>query len=431
MLEMSFESIAKNFLSAPKQDFIVDRGEGIYLYDSKGNRWIDCASATFNLSLGYSNEEVIEAAFQQAKKLIHVTSGYMTAPIAELTERLLKILPINLNKIHLKVGGGSEANEGAIKMAQTATGKKEVISCYYSHLGQTIYTMKASGNSFRSECFGFSNMDVIKVPAPYCKRCFFGKTEDSCNLECATKIDEILKFGSSGQVAAMIIEPIFGNGDNIIPPIEYIKAIRKYCSNNNIALIFDEIQTGIGRTGEWFAMDFFEVAPDFVSIAKGLGGTGFQVAAIAASEKFCKMDPMHHSFTYGSNVMSAAAAAKTIEIIERDDILNNVKKVGSLILDRLNEMKQKYKIIFDVRGIGLMIGIELADEEGNPDVALTNRLQNVAFENGLIMRTSRYGRGNVIKVRPPLIITEEQAHDLCDRFDKSLETVCKRLPVEA
>lgn len=405
---------------AKPESVTMVKGKGIYLYDQNGKEYIDCASATFNLSLGYSNVEVIDAAKSQMDDLIHLTSSYCSKPILDLTQKLREILPNELDKVHLKISGGSEANEGAIKMAQVATGKKEVVSFYYSHLGQTIFTTNASGNSFRSEAFNLSIAGIVKVPAPYCYRCFYNQKPSTCGLMCAEKIHDIIKFGSSNNVAALIIEPIFGNGDNIVPPEGFLDAVRKICNEYGIALVFDEIQTGIGRTGKFFAAEHFGVTPDFMSIAKGLGGTGFQVAAIACKNEYAKMDPMHHSFTYGSNLMAAAAGAKTIEIMQRPNFLENVTKTGEYIKNRLSQLAEKYTCIGDIRGVGLMIGFEIVRANKEPDIEKMKAIQNKAFENGLILRSSRYGFGNTLKIRPPLTITLEEAAKLCDLLEKTL-----------
>ena len=229
-----------------------------------------------------------------------------------------------------------------------------------------------------------------------------------------------MEYASSGSVAAFIVEPISGNGGNIVPPEGYFRALRKFCDDTGVKLILDEIQTGIGRTGRMFAAEHFGVEPDAITIAKGLGGSGAQVAAILASDELAGLPSDQHSFTYGSNVMAAAAAIATLDVIDDEDFLSNVRSTGAHIMARLNEMQKRHAVMDDVRGVGLMIGIEITDSEGNPDVELTNLLAERAMEFGLILRTSRYGRGNVLKIRPPLILTMAEADLICDRFDQLL-----------
>ncbi len=425
-MDRFFEEINQNHIFTPTEDVVMTRGRGVYLWDDTGKRYIDGAAATFNLSLGYSNEEVLEAVREQAEKMVHITSSYMCEPVAKLVDELVKVTPKNLTKIHLKVSGGSTANEGAIKMAAYYNKKAGVISMFRSHVGQTIYTMNVSGLGFRREPFAnLGNANIIHVPPAYCYRCFYNSTRDKCKMMCATRIEEFIKYAANGNISALIVEPIMGNGDNIIPPREYFVELRKLADKYGFALIFDEIQTGVGRTGKMFAADYFGVEPDIMTIAKGLGGTGFQIAAIACKEEYSHMEGFYHSFTYGSNSVSAAAGVKTLEIVQRKGFLENVSDVGEYIVQRLKASQHKYGFIGEVRGVGLMIGFEIVDADGEEDVELTKKIQHMAFENGLIVRTSRYGIGNVIKIRPALIMTKEEAKDLCDILDDVFEKINK------
>jgi len=393
------------------------RGEGIYLIDTEGHRYIDCASATFNLSLGYSHPEVLEAMYDQANRLIHVTSSFQTDTINRLARELAAAAPPGLDLVNPKVGGGSEANEGAIKMAQRATGKDMVITLFRSHVGQTLVMGSMSGNAFRKQPFPTVGVGSLQVPDPYCHRCFYDKTPGTCDTACVQKIENFIEFASNGRVAAILVEPISGNGGNIVPPKTYFPLLRALCDRQGIALIFDEIQTGIGRTGKMFAAEHFDVIPDAITTAKGLGGSGAQVAAIITKAWLSGLPTDQHSFTYGSNLLSAAAAIKTLEIIGREGFLRNVSATGAYILSRLREMRERHPFIGDVRGIGLMIGFEIVDEANRMDVERTNILAQKAMDHGLILRTSRYGRGNVLKIRPPLILTLDQAEEICDRLE--------------
>jgi 4-aminobutyrate aminotransferase len=197
--------------------------------------------------------------------------------VEALEAKLEQVSPIPGAKVYLKVGGGSEANEGAIKMAQYVSKKSEVVSFWRSHLGQTVYTMGLSGNAFRQEPFNFPSFNNIKVPAPYCRRCFYDLNPDSCQSVCGSKISDFIEFGTAGRVAAIILEPIFGNGDNIVCPPTVAEKLREVSDKFGAALIYDEIQTGIGRTGTLFATEWLGGSPDIITIAKGLGGSGAQI----------------------------------------------------------------------------------------------------------------------------------------------------------
>lgn len=395
----------------------MERGEGVYLYDADGNRYLDCASATFNLSLGYSHPAVIAAMKDQLDKVVHLTSSYQSDPINGLVQRLVETSPANLTRVHPKVSGGSSANEGAIKMAQHATGKSEVITLFRSHVGQTMMMASMSGNAFRREPFPLLYPGSLQVPDPYCFRCFYGQNKETCGLMCVDRIDDFIEYASSGRVAAVLIEPISGNGGNIMPPDGYMQKLRAFCDEHDIALIFDEIQTGIGRTGHMFAAQHFGVEPDAITTAKGLGGSGAQVAAILTNDRLSGLPAHHHSFTYGSNLLAAAAANVTLDIVRQPEFLANVRSTGDYILERLRDMQLRYPAIGDVRGVGLMIGFEMCEPDGKPAVKLTNHLASAAMDHGLILRTSRYGYGNVLKIRPPLILTMAQAEEICDKLE--------------
>lgn len=409
----------------PVSDFQMSHGEGVYLYDEDGNGYIDCASATFNLSLGYSHPAVVQAIREQAGQLIHVTSSFRTGPVSSVARKLVEVAPAGITRAHLKVSGGSEANEGAIKMAQRVTGRRQIITMFRSHVGQTMMMTSMSGNAFRRAPFSSLFPDSLQVPDAYCFRCFYSQHPDSCGMMCVRRLEDFLEYASNGQVAAILIEPISGNGGNIIPPDGYFPKLRQFCDEHGIKLLLDEIQTGIGRTGYMFAADYFGIRSDAITVAKGLGGSGAQVAAILTTEELAGLPSDQHSFTYGANVMAAAAADVTLDIVRQPEFLANVRRTGRLIMDRLAEMHKRYPAMADERGLGLMIGIELVDSEGRPSKDLANELAARAMEHGLILRTSRYGRGNVVKIRPPLILTEAEADLICDRFDELMAAVTR------
>lgn len=396
------------------------RGEGIYLFDEDGHSYIDCASATFNLSLGYGHPRVLEAMREQAEQMVHVTSSFQTEVINSLCDRLVALAPESIKLAHLKVSSGSVANEGAIKMAQRATGARDVITLFRSHHGQTNMMASMSGNAFRRLPLVDVNPNRLLVPDPYCLRCFYGQRRDTCGLMCVDRIDQFIEFASRGDVAAIMVEPISGNGGNIVPPPGYMEALQSFCRERGIKLLLDEVQTGIGRTGRMFAAEHFDLQPDAITLAKGLGGSGAQVAGILTSDELAGLPPSEHSFTYGANLVAAAAALATLDVIGQEGFLANVRVTGDYLMQRLSEHVLPLRNIFDVRGLGLMIGLEIVDDHGRPSAELTNRLAHRAMDFGLVMRTSRYGHGNVLKLRPPLILQMSEAEVLCDRLEALL-----------
>lgn len=407
-------------------DLTFEKCEGIYLWDSDGRKYIDTAAGTFNLSLGYKNKEVIDTAKEQCDKMIHLSSSYFNENVLKLAKKLVDVSPENLTRAHLKVSGGSTANEGAIKLAQYYTGKREVVSYYMSHVGQTIFMQEASGLSFRRSKFDFGIGGIAHIQYPYCYRCPFGHCDNGrCGLECLSELKNYILYGSSGDIACLIIEPILGNGGNQVPPQAYFKELRKICDENDIVLIFDEIQTGVGRTGKMYAAEYFDVKPNIITTAKGLGGAGFQIAGILMEEKFNKMESFLHSFTYGTNILSVTAALKTLSIIDNEEFLANVTRCGEYVMKRLKKMQDKYEFIGDVRGVGLMIGFEIVKDckTKEADSELTHQIVNRALDDyGLLLRSSLYGFGNVIKIRPALNITMEQCAEIMDVLDECLST---------
>jgi 4-aminobutyrate aminotransferase-like enzyme len=419
----STENDVKESIYYDVNDTVFEKGQGVYIYDTEGNQYLDCGAGTFNLSLGYGHHEVLELVKKQVDKLVHATSSSQNEPVNSLVKQLIDVSPDNLTRVHPKVSSGSIANEGAIKIAQNFTGKQDIITLFRSHLGQSMMMTSLSGNAFRKKPFTNLFSGGVHVPDPYCHRCFYKQKYSSCELLCVEKIHDFIEYGSSGNIACMVVEPISGNGGNIIPPPGYFQALQKLCDEQGIVLIFDEIQTGIGRTGEMFAADYFGVQPNMITVAKGLGGTGFQIAAILTEERMMGLEGHHHSFTYGANVLAAAAASKTLEIIKQPEFLTNVKVVGNYIISRLYKMQEKYVCIDDVRGVGLMIGVEISDQNGDPDVKKTHQIVDCAKKYGMLIRTSRYGYGNVFKIRPPLIITLPEAEWMCDQLEKVLQEV--------
>jgi 4-aminobutyrate aminotransferase-like enzyme len=409
--------VLEHYFYAP-DDLRVTGGEGIYLYTEDGRRYIDCVSGTFNLSLGYSHPEIVQTIRDQAGKLIHVTSQFQSPPVSQLVASLAEVAPPNLTRVHLKSSSGSDANEGAIKIAQYHTGKSEIITLFRGHLGQTFGMIAASGAAFRRTPFPFQFPGIVHVPDPYCLRCFYRQQPDTCGLLCVERINDFIDYASSDRVACLVLEPISGNGGNVVAPDGYLQSLKDLCEERGIVLIFDEIQTGFGRTGHMFAADYFGVAPHMLTFGKGLGGSGMPIAGILIEERFVGLDAHLINSTFGGNSLACAVAVKTIEIIRRPGFLENVRAVGAHVMQRLWDLAARAPFVTDVRGVGLMIGVEIVDADGRPDAKLTNHLARSGVAHGLLLRTSLYGFGNVIKVRPPLILTMDEADQMCDALER-------------
>lgn len=395
----------------------------MYIYDETGREYIDCISGTFNLILGYNHPEVMEVAKQQMDTLMFASSTFNSVPVEELARSLVSIAPGQLTSVHLRSPGGSTANEGAIRIAQYITGKRDVITLFRSHLGQTFAMTGVSGFNTHRAPFPNAFPGGVQVPPAYCSRCFYGQSFPECGLMCVNRIEDFIKYASTGNVACVLIEPILGVGGNIIPPPGYLEALKRFCEDRDILLIFDECQTGFGRCGEMFAADYFGVSPHIMTVAKAISGIGLPIGAILTEARLRGLDKLFHGFTNGGWLPAAAAAVKTIEILQRPHFLPNVRQVGQQLLAGLNGLRAKFPFIGEVRGPGLMIGIEIVQDDGQPNNPTALALQKALLAQGAIVRISEHGRGNVVELRPALIATEGDIREILQRF----EVACEKL----
>ncbi|MET0401813.1 MAG: aspartate aminotransferase family protein [Cystobacter sp.] len=401
-------------------DIVLTEASGVRVRTRDGREFLDCISGTFNLLLGHNHPEVTAAAKAQMDRLVHTGSSYLSEPIEQLGTALVGLAPPNLTRVHLRSPGGSTANEGAIRIAQHVTGKRDVITMFRGHLGQTMATIGYSGFAFHRAPFPYVMPGALHVPDPSCSQCFYGRKADECeDLPCVSRIDDFIRYASSGSVACVLIEPIFGVGGNIVPPPRYFPELKRFCEERGIILIFDEIQTGFGRTGEMFAANHFGVSPHMMTLSKGLTGSGLPLGAILTEERLMGMPRIHHGFTAGGNAVSAAAAVKTVEIVSRPDFLPHVRRVGKRLKEGLEKLIPHYPFIHEVRGVGLMLGVEVVGPKGEAAPARALGLQAALMKQGLMTRVSEHGRGHVIEMRPALIITEKEVDELVARFGEA------------
>lgn len=319
---------------------------------------------------------------------------------------------------------GSTANECAVRIAQKATGRGEIVSLFLSHHGQTLYTTGLSGNAFRRAAFPAGPTTGTKIPAPYCHRCFYGQSYPDCGLLCADRLADFLEFASSGSVAAVIVEPVLGNGGNVVPPPGYFARLRQICDQYGILTIADEVQTGMGRLGTVFGSAAVGLRPDIVTLAKGLGGIGVPAGAVLMREDLDVLDSFEHSFTSGANPLSLAATETTIGVVTDEGFLTEVRRKGARLGARLKRLGDACTLVGDVRGLGMMWGLEISGPDGLPDPGTAREIIRVARdEERLILRPSRYGFGNVVKVRPALIADDGDLDAITDRLGRALARV--------
>lgn len=389
---------------------VVSEAKGATIKDVAGKEYIDCFSGISVVNAGHCHPEVVNAAIEQAKNLVHVCSYVYYVPVTiKLAEKLAEITPPKLEKTFFG-NSGAEAVECAIKLARKFTKKYELIALMCSFHGRTLGTLSVTGQAGRRKYdMGPYLSGVSFAPPPYCYRCPFEKSYPDCDLLCARSIRNVIDYCTSKGVAAFIAEPVMGEGGIIPPPSEYFKLVKEILDENGILFIDDEVQTGFGRTGKLFGIQHYGVEPDIMTLAKGIAD-GFPLGAcIARKDIGDSFEPGDHLSTFGGNPVSAAAALANINVILNERLSEQAEEKGAYIMKRLNEMKDELPLIGDVRGKGLMIGIELVKDNVKkiPAVDETRKIRDLCREKGLLIGSGGV-KGCVLRIQPPLVITKEQ-----------------------
>jgi acetylornithine/N-succinyldiaminopimelate aminotransferase len=371
-----------------RQPLALSHGKGAEVWDVEGKSYLDCFAGVAVNNIGHAHPKVALAICHQAQRMIHCSNVYYTQEQVELAQLLTQVSP------HDRVffaNSGAEANEGAIKLARKYTGKGEIISTDNSFHGRTLATVTATGQDKYKEPFKPLPGGFKHVPYGDIQAMAEAITEDT---------------------AAIILEPIQGEGGVIVPPEGYLQNVEKICRNTDILLIMDEIQTGFGRTGEMFASTLFGVEPDITTIAKAMGG-GYPIGAILANERIASaFDPGDHGSTFGGNPLGCAAAKASIEVMLDENLAHQSQELGAYLKAKLEQMTSKYDIVKEVRGKGLMIGIELTKNCGD--------VVNEAREQGVLVNCTA---DTVIRLLPPLIITKEQLDVVVAVLDGALAKI--------
>lgn len=395
----------------------IVKAEGAYLWAEDGKRYLDFASGVGVTNVGHNHPYVIEKAKEQMDTMVHPGHNVVYYPsYIDLAEKLVQLNGGN-HKVFF-ANSGAEANEAAIKLAKKATKRPGIIAFKRSFHGRTLATttLTASSAAYRRDYEGLLP-SVYHAEYPYAFRS--GLSEEEETKRCLENLEEIFSFLiAPDQVAAMILEPVQGEGGYIVPPVSFIKALREICDQHGILLVFDEVQSAFGRTGKMFAWQHFGVQPDMITLAKGIAN-GFPLSALVAKEEIMNQWPAGtHGGTYGGNPISCAASLAVIELLE-SGLLDNAIKMGQYFMDRLHELKQTYSDIKEVRGLGLMIGVEFLKEDGKPNVDAVTRLREKALEKGLILLSCGVDR-NVIRFMPPTTVTKEEIDQAFDMIKNSL-----------
>lgn len=417
--------IAKGISSATNH--YIAHGNGAILVDVEGNQFIDFAGGIAVMNVGHSHPKVVKAIKDQAEKLTHtcfMVSPYQSSVI--LAEKLCREVPGDSPKAAMFANSGAEAVENAVKIARYHTQKPAIIAFDNGFHGRTLMGMTLT-SKIKPYKYGLGPFapEVYRMPFANCYRCPFNKEYPNCDVVCADHLEYFfINHVAADQTAAIIIEPVQGEGGYIAPPKEYFQKLKVICEKNNVLMIADEIQTGIGRTGYMFAMEYYGVEADLTTVAKSLAA-GMPLSAVVGKKEI--MDSVHPSGiggTYGGNPVACEAALAVFEIIESENLLERSKELGNILNRSFLSLQEKYDIIGDVRGIGPMIAIELVRSRGakTPAAEETKALVNYCYEKGLIILACG-SHGNVIRFMMPLVITDDQLQQGIDILSDGLSAI--------
>jgi adenosylmethionine-8-amino-7-oxononanoate aminotransferase len=428
----------------------VEKGEGIYLFDENGKKYIDGAGGTIVINTGHGIKEIAEVLTKQAEKIaFSYRVDFNSRPLEELAAKTCELTRNRMDKVFF-VSSGSEATELCVKLARKyhldngEPSRYKVISRWHAYHGITNGALSWSGMYHRRRDYQPYLRDFCHIPPAYCYRCWFNLSPEICDLECAEALNDIIQIEGPETVSAFIAEPISGTSlCAAVPRADYFERIRKICDRYGVLVILDEVMTGFGRTGKNFAYEHFNINPDILAIGKGLSGGYYAIAGAMINAKIAdgiadnsgNFGPGH---TYAGNPLGCAVSLKNIEYMERHRLVENCARMGDYAFKKLEELRY-HPTLGDIRGRGLQIGIEFVKNKKmkqtlDPNLNFNQRLHDVAMDLGLVVQAS-YGcnrghSGDMIQLGPPFIITENQIDDVVDILDRSISTVEREIGIQ-
>lgn len=400
----------------------AERAEGCYIHAVDGKKYLDFTCGIGVTNTGHCHPKVVEAIRAQAGSFIHAQANIVIhKPMLELIEQLRQIVPAAIDGFFFS-NSGAEAVEGAVKLARAASGKTNIIVFSGSFHGRTSGTMAltTSKTIYRA---GFQPLPagVFVTPYPYCYK--LGMNEMQTTEYCLAALEELLVSQTSpAETAAILMEPVLGEGGYVVPPAGFMRGLRELAERHGILLILDEVQSGFGRTGKWFASEHFEIIPDIITVAKGIA-SGMPLSGV-----FSRLDLMKkwqtgsHGGTYGGNAIACAAAVATIQAMRDEDLLGNTQRRGTQLMSGLRKLQEEYPIIGDVRGLGLMVGTEFSDRGKPADKSIIKSVIHTCEQHGLLL-LSCGTYDNIIRWIPPLVVSEEQIADGLSIFAKTMKEI--------
>ncbi|MCS7010019.1 MAG: aminotransferase class III-fold pyridoxal phosphate-dependent enzyme [Anaerolineales bacterium] len=404
----------------------VERAEGIFFWDMDGKRYYDFSSQLMNTNIGHQHPKVVRAIREQAAQICFVHPGNTTEVRARLGQKLAEITPGNLKKTFFTLGG-AEANENAIKLARFYTGRHKILARYRSYHGATHGAIALTGD-YRRLAVEPALPGVVHFLDPFCYRCPFGQKPETCHRECIAHVEEVIHYEGPDKIAAIIMEGVVGSNGLIVPPDDYWPRVREICDKYGILLISDEVMSGWGRTGKWFAVDHWGVVPDMITTAKGITSGYVPLGACIVSEpiaQFFDDKYLYAGLTYNGHALAMAAALATIEVYQEDHLIENTATLGKYLGERLEDLKARHPSVGDVRYIGLFSTIEVVmnRETKEPfDPPVMAEVGKTLREHGLFtFIMARKDMGTMVFVVPPLCITKDQLDEGLALVEKGLE----------
>ena len=402
----------------------VDRAEGVYFWDTDGKRYLDFSSQLMNTNIGHQNHKVVKAIQDQAAKLCFVHPGNTTEVRGLLGKKLAEVTPGNLKKTFFTLGG-AEANENAIKIARFYTGRHKILARYRSYHGATHGSIALTGD-YRRLAVEPAMPGAVHFLDPFCYRCPFGQKQESCKRECIVHLEEVIRYEGLDKIAAVIMEGVVGSNGLIIPPDDYWPRVRELCNKYGILLISDEVMSGWGRTGKWFAVDNWGVVPDIITTAKGITSGYVPLGAVIVSEtiaKFFDDKYLYAGLTYNGHALACAAALATIEVYETDHLIENAAMLGKYLGEALEAIKTRHPCVGDARYIGLFSTLELVKNRETKEILAASVMAEVGKvlrEHGLFTFLMANNMGSMLFVVPPLCITKAQLDEGLTIVEKAL-----------
>ncbi|MGH7775690.1 MAG: aspartate aminotransferase family protein [Candidatus Dormibacterales bacterium] len=399
---------------------VVARGRGAELWDVDGRAYVDCFAGISVVNVGHAHPRVVAAATEQMAKLLHCGSYLYQVPVVgELAERLAEVSPGRLQKTFF-CNSGAEAVEGAMRLARAHTGRSEFIALETGFHGRTNAALGVTGNRKRKQHGGPYPGGVAFAPAPHPYRCRLCR--GTCTLACADAVEEVIDYQTAGDVAAFIAEPVMGEGGIIVPHPDYFRRVKAVLDRHGILFIADEVQSGFARTGPMFAIQRYNVEPDIMAVAKGVAA-GLPLAGfIARPEVAGAFRPGEHLSTFGGNPVACAAALASLAVIQEEGLEARSAQLGASLLAWLRELAERHDAVGDVRGAGLMVGVELVKDRAarTPYPELAMAVRERCRERGVLVGVGGFF-GNVVRLQPPLVIREEQLAAAVGAVDEALE----------